>query len=223
MSLNLHYQELTCLPDEGISVGFLMGRVMNQIHLGLVNLTASQADCPVGLSFPQYRDRAQLRGQVRGQAREHSNADASNALIAGLPPIGGKIRCFSQDAETLDRFALHEVLSSMLDYVHLTSVRQLRRTNHGWAMYRRKQIKTSKDRLVRRRMKRHGMTEAEAAAALEGFDPRSCRLPYLDMKSHSTDQRFRLYVERVTDVNSFDSNWSFSTYGLSSQAAVPEF
>ncbi|WP_430454322.1 type I-F CRISPR-associated protein Cas7f/Csy3 [Rhodopirellula europaea] len=25
MSLNLHYQELTCLPDEGISVGFLMG------------------------------------------------------------------------------------------------------------------------------------------------------------------------------------------------------
>ncbi len=210
MNHTFFYQEITCLPDHEISVGFVMGKVMDVLHLGLVNVAGGTSECPVGLSFPEYRDE-------RAEAKP-GRADAEHQPIV---PIGSKIRVFSRQENDLQRLGLTSTLARLSDYVHFTSVRLLERKVDRYAIYKRCQPKSSKERLIRRQMKRKGISEFEARKLYESFEPRYSQLPYVNMCSHSTGERFRLYVER--QFADLSDQWSFSTYGLSGKIAVPEF
>jgi len=205
MSVTYYFQEITCLPDQEISIGFVMGKVMEAIHLALVNVSTDGKTCPIGIAFPEYR---------------RPGAEASDG---GVPiPIGSKIRMFSHSEHDLQRLNLAIHLERFSDYVHWTSVRLLDRRLSGYAIYRRYQPKTSKDRLVRRQMKRKGISETDAQQQYATFQPRYTSLPFLNLHSHSTGQRFRLYVDRC-DCQAATGEWSFTTYGLSSTTAVPLF
>ncbi len=87
-----YYVEITCLPDEGVSTAFIMGKVMDVLHLALVNLQQRLGRNPVGISFPEYGGAAQM---------------------------GGKIRLFSQDQAHLESLNLPQQLQRLADYVHL--------------------------------------------------------------------------------------------------------
>lgn len=213
MKPTFYYQEITCLPDHEISVGFVMGKVMDALHLGLVNLAAGSLQCPIGLSFPEYRDRV-------ATADDKEPGDDSSQ-VPRSPPIGSKIRLFSRQEEDLQRLGLSGQLERFSDYVHWTSLRLLERKVSKYATYDRRQPKSSRERLVRRQMKRKGLSESEARELYATFEPRDPRLPYLNMRSHSTGQRFRLYVERQLAEEA--DAWCFSTYGLSRSSSVPEF
>jgi CRISPR-associated endonuclease Csy4 len=205
MTIAYYYQEITCLPDLEIGLGFVMGKVMDAVHLALVNISKGGVICPIGISFPEYRSAA---SQPEG---DHE-----------MPPIGSKIRLFGQSEDDLQRLGISVCLQRFSDYVHLTSVRPVERRIRNYAIYKRFQPKTSKARLVRRQMKRQGISEAEAQHQYATFQPRYTTLPYLNLHSHSTGQHFRLYIEKC-DCDSSTGVWAFSTYGLSSATAVPHF
>ena len=86
----------------------------------------------------------------------------------------------------------------------------------------RVQAKSSPERLRRRQIKRKGLTEAQALAQVPDSARETLALPYLDVHSSSTDQRFRLFV-RHGPVQAHAIDGFFSAYGLSPLTTVPWF
>ncbi len=214
----IYFQELQCCAGSEISVGFLMGRLMNQLHLEMVRISGGRKDCPIGISFPGYQSK-------ESRAVERPNIDAHDADAPKLPPIGDKIRLFSRVEGQIENLALQTSLSRMRDYVEIGEIRPLRRKGFAWSTFRRHQPNGSVDSRIRRYMKRRGATLDEAKAYFEIPKAGLSDLPYLDMVSHSNQQRYRLFVlkQPIDSELGVGQSWGFSTYGLSASNGVPDF
>lgn len=86
----------------------------------------------------------------------------------------------------------------------------------------RRQFKTNVDRLRRRRMKRHGETADQAAAAIPERVQQQPNLPYIQLRSQSTAQTFCLFLEMGPE-QEVAALGRFNAYGLSAQASIPWF
>lgn len=86
---------------------------------------------------------------------------------------------------------------------------------------RRVQVKSSVDRIRRRHIKRHGITEQEALERIPNSVEQRLPLPFIRLKSHSTAQVFRLFIRQ--EQTNFPVQGRFNTYGLSADATVPSF
>ena len=92
----------------------------------------------------------------------------------------------------------------------------------GYRTVSRRQFKSSPDRLRRRLARRHGLSTEEAEQRIPDQIARTTDLPFIQLKSASTGQRFFLFVEHGT-LQERDCPGRFSTYGLSSVATIPWF
>ncbi|WP_020393888.1 type I-F CRISPR-associated endoribonuclease Cas6/Csy4 [Thiolinea disciformis] len=198
-----HYIELSCLPDEGVPAAFIMGKVMDIVHLCLVNLQKEVGHNPVGLSFPEYRYDLDESGKLKEKAK-----------------IGTKLRLFSLDNAHLERLNLKAQLRRLEDYVHQRQS-SIERPNLNFATFERVQVRSSVERLVRRRMKSTGVSEEVAQAAFKDFKPMLSDLPFVHLHSQSNEQAFRLFIRKQVAAKS--ESWQFSSYGLSQSVAVPDF
>ena len=197
----LSYVEITCLPSEGINTGFLMGKVFGILHLCLVNMEKKIGINPVGVSFPEYK------------------------FGENIPPrIGTKIRLFSPKVEHLEDLALQKQLRHLLDYIHIHSIVNIKQTeNMQFAIFKRKQPKPPMERLIRRQLKRHPNSADEIKEKYQLISAEKIKLPYINMISHSNNQRFCLYVQKQNVNLQKNTTWQFSTYGLSPVTPVPDF
>jgi CRISPR-associated endonuclease Csy4 len=87
---------------------------------------------------------------------------------------------------------------------------------------RRVQAQSSPERLRRRLIRRKGIGADEARAAIPDSAAERLSLAWLEIASHSTQQRFRVFIEHMPP-QANPSPGFFSTYGLSSQASIPWF
>jgi|GEM_PF-914208 CRISPR-associated endonuclease Csy4 len=197
-----HYIELSCLPDEGVPAAFILGKVMDTVHLCLVNLQKEWGHNPVGLSWSEYRYQKDEQGKL---------------LVAS---IGTKLRLFSLDEAHLERLNLKAQLRRLDDYVHQRQT-SIERPNLGFASFQRVHVKSSVERLVRRRMLSFGEPLEQAQAAFKNFEEARSDLPFVHLHSHSSEQAFRLFVRKQTALKS--EEWQFSSYGLSASVGVPDF
>jgi len=211
------FQELTLLPQEQISIYFLWSRTFQQIHLGLVEMQDDQKRVPIGLSFPEYKV-----GEKFGV-------------------LGGKLRLFAPDEAALTRFDAASRLSRLSDYVRCTGIRPVPSTVKGYAVYQREQPKTGRERLARRYAKRHNLdyetafngkvelcakrdnaTECERMLMSYSEMPhKTITTPFIRLKSLSNGNTFCLWIKKADVENHSDG--TFTAYGLSSTATVPEF
>jgi CRISPR-associated endonuclease Csy4 len=199
-----YYVELTCLPDEGVSAAFIMGKVMDVLHLGLVNLQQQVGHNPVGISFPEYVYQQDDRGRV----------------VAAQ--MGGKLRLFSRNAVHLEALNLKQLLQRLADYVHIRGISEINRPNLAFACFQRVQPKSSKERLIRRKARHTGQPEDVVRQHFAAFEEHRTALPFVHMRSHSTTQAFRLFIEKQVAVP-VEGDWQFSTYGLNGRIPVPDF
>jgi len=148
----------------------------------------------IGVSFPQYRMTAKW--------------------------IGSVLRLHGAEAD-LEAFMASDWLKGVRDYVHISDIDAVPEGTIYRVVYR-KQFKTNVDRLRRRRMKRKGVTMEDAIKTIPDTVARSPDLPYLWMRSLSTQQRFCLFIgmspPRKTPVPG-----RFSCYGFSNEATIPWF
>lgn len=192
-----YYQELSLLPQEEINIHFLWSKVFQQIHLGLVEMQDNQKQVPIGVSFPEYV------------------VDEKYSLL------GGKCRLFAQDETTLVHFNVAKWLARLSDYVHCTSIRPVPKKLKRYAIYQRQQPKTSKERLARRYAVRHNVSYDEALLRYNEMAHKSITTPFIRLKSLSSDKTFCLWIRKTTV--SEPSGTTYSSYGLSKKATVPEF
>lgn len=211
------YQEITLIPNADINRHFLWSKTFQQIHLGLVEMQDDQKRVPIGLSFPEYK-----MGEKFGV-------------------LGSKLRLFAADEAALTRFDVARRLNRLSDYVHCTGIRPVPETVKGYAIYQREQPKTGRERLARRYARRHNLdyetafngkvelsakhdnaTECERKLMSYSEMPhKTITTPFIRLKSLSSSNTFCLWIKKSEVENSNDG--TFTTYGLSATATVPEF
>ncbi|QMR77380.1 type I-F CRISPR-associated endoribonuclease Cas6/Csy4 [Enterobacter sp. RHBSTW-00175] len=91
-----------------------------------------------------------------------------------------------------------------------------------WRCVSRVQVKSNAQRLMRRSVNKGWMTEQEAQQRILTMQDVKTDLPWLQLRSLSTGQSFRLFIQHG-DLCSTPVAGTFSTYGLSSTATVPWF
>ncbi|QIO08668.1 type I-F CRISPR-associated endoribonuclease Cas6/Csy4 [Acinetobacter lanii] len=198
-----YYIEVTLMENENFSPYELWSQLYPQLHLALVEVKNAENKVNIGFSFPQYRF--------------HQDK--------GVGFIGTKLRLFAESEADLKKLDVRKWLERLEDYVHITSIRVVPSDIKGYAIYKRKQVKTNAQRLARHRVKRGDIGFDEALARYSNVVT-TTNLPYIEMKSLSTsdqqsEKRFKLFIEKQSATKS--ETQVFSTYGLSSVSSLPEF
>ncbi len=197
-----YYQEITLIDQAEISSYFIWSKLYAQLHIALAESKDSSEKTNLGVSFPQY-----IFEEKRGEKK---------AKVS----MGKKLRLFALNEADLQTLDIKKWLDRLTDYVHITSIREVPENIKGYAIYKRKQIKTNAERLARHRVKRGDISFDEALARYSNVVT-TTDLPFIQLKSLTTGQPFKLFIEKQPAEQS--ASQVFSTYGLSSESSVPEF
>ena len=193
-----YYLELTLLDCSEFSLYELWSQLYTQLHLALVEAKNQEQKVSVGVSFPQYRFNPEKK----------------------LGFLGTKLRLFAQSETELQTLDIKKWLDRLTDYVHITSIREVPENIKGYAIYKRKQPKTNAERLARHRAKRGDIDFDEALSRYQNV-VKTTDLPFIQMKSLTSGQPFKLFIEKQPAEKS--ASQVFSTYGLGSESSIPEF
>lgn len=196
----LYYQEITLIDQAEIASYFIWSKLYQQLHLAFVEQKDDQEKIPYGVSFPQYRINEQKK----------------------MGFLGSKIRVFASSREQLVQLDLNRWLERLIDYVHITSPREIPHEKvKGYAHYFRINPKATREQRVAHQAKRRNISLDEAKAYFKNFVAPSNNAPYINLDSLSQDMKFRLYIGKTSAEEA--SLEKFGTYGLSRTASVPEF
>lgn len=201
------YQEITLIDQAEISPYFIWSKLYTQLHIALAEIKDDSDKVGIGASFPQY---------IFDEKVENQKARIN---------LGNKLRLFAESEADLKKLDIRKWLERLEDYVHITSIREVPSDIKGYAIYKRKQVKTNAQRLARHRVKRGDIGFDEALARYSNVVT-TTNFPYIEMKSLSTsdqqsEKRFKLFIEKQPAEKT--ETQVFSTYGLSSVSSVPEF
>ena len=134
--------------------------------------------------------------------------------------LGECLRLYASEA-ALQPWATGAWLGSLRDHVSMTVPMPVP-AHAAHRTLRRVQVKSSPERLRRRLMKRHNISEAQARERIPDSVGRITDLPYLQLASTSTAQQFKLFLALGTTLAQPCAG-EFNTYGLSATATVPWF
>lgn len=136
------------------------------------------------------------------------------------PSLGTRMRLLGS-CSALQALTGSEWLSGVRDHV---KVGALARVPVGAAhrTLRRVQAKSNPERLRRRLMTRHCLNETQARERIPNSAAETLNLPFVQLRSCSTGQRFRLFLSLGPEQPAPVSG-KFNAYGLSQNATLPWF
>lgn len=189
------YQEITLLPQVEIGLYFIWQKLYQQIHLALVENKVNEYASAIGVSFPEY--------------------DATQFML------GCTLRLFAPEKPVLEKLQCEKWLSRLKDYLQCGRIEQVPEVVTGYACFVQAKTRGSKEKLARRRAKRHGETLERALAHYDAYEEERSRLPYINMGSQTNGSHFRLFIEKQAKAQ--PQAGVFSCYGLSRTTTVPLF
>ncbi|MGC3965602.1 MAG: type I-F CRISPR-associated endoribonuclease Cas6/Csy4 [Rhodocyclaceae bacterium] len=148
----------------------------------------------VGISFPRFRSDRPSLGDL---LRLHGTSAALNGLMA------------------------NGWAATLADYVEIGSTTPV----PAGAKHRvvaRRQVCSNAERVRRRQMKRQGWSEDQARERIPTSIEKRLDLPYLNLRSRSTAQPYRLFIEHRPCQNEA-TRGDFNAFGLSVSATIPWF
>ena len=134
--------------------------------------------------------------------------------------LGERLRLHGSEAD-LQPWATGQWLGSLRDHVSAAPVAPVP-AGAPHRTLRRVQVKSSPERLRRRLMKRHQLSEAQARERIPDSTACTTDLPYVQLASTSTAQQFKLFVSLGAAQSGIQAG-EFNAYGLSTTATVPWF
>ena len=191
----MRYVEITLLPAMEVSQAFLLSKLFMAIHTRLVELKDEKDNVGIGISFPEYS-------------------------VAGKT-LGTKIRLIAEKRETLETFDVKTTLKIYTEYAHFTGIREVPEGVSSHVQFTRVQPPATLERLARRKAKRMSITYEEAVEKISQYAPNHITLPYVLIRSKSSNKGFSLFVKKIE--NHTTEQFTFNTYGLSKGGTVPEF
>lgn len=162
---------------------------------------------------------AKLHNALTGLKRDDIGISFPEAAEA-RPWLGGCLRLHGTQ-NALDALMQHPWLAGMHDYVAVSPIQPVPEASQ-FRCIRRVQAKSSPERLRRRHMRRHGVSQEEAEARIPDNAAEKLALPYVHVHSQSTGQKYRLFISHGP-VQPAPIQGQFNFYGLSDKATVPWF
>lgn len=187
-----HYIDLRLRPDPDFPPSMLMGALYGRLHRALLDLKAED----IGVSFPDHK--TGVRARTPGdRLRLHGEKSRLEQLMA-LPWLAS--------------------LRELLECSDVTPVP----SDASHRVVRRRQFKTGSPSQARRYARRNSVSEAEAEELMRAQAQRRIELPFVQVGSRSTGERFALFVEHGP-AQAAPTPGHFNHYGLSREATVPWF
>lgn len=187
-----HYIDIRLRPDPDFPPPMLMGALYSRLHRALFDLRADE----IGVSFPDHK--TGVRARTPGiRLRLHGKRNRLEELMA------------------------HAWLTGMRELVQFEGVQPVPE-NAQHRVVRRRQFKTGNTSQVKRYARRHAISFEEAQALFTADNEPRITLPFIQLNSRSSGQRFALFIEHGQP-QSQSAPGRFNHYGLSSEATVPWF
>lgn len=147
-----------------------------------------------------------------------------NEIGVSFPEVGkklnSKLRIHGRE-ESLHRLMNRNWLQGMKDYANVSGISKVP-NNCEYRVVKRAQAKSSVERLYRRSIKKGWLSPDMAAQQMERSKDKRLSSPFLQLKSHTTGQQFRLFVQHG-ELLKQPLEGKFSSYGLSNKATIPWF
>jgi len=173
--------------------------------------------------FAQYQLMNALFGKLHRALVEGRHADIGASfpeVDPGRPTLGACLRLHGK-APALTTLMNRDWLTGMRDHIHANEIQPVpAKTAHRAVS--RIQPKSSVERIRRRQMRRQGVDADTIETRIPDFVVPRLSLPFVSLRSQSTKQTFRLFIDHRPLVESPISG-TFSSYGLSNAATVPWF
>ena len=195
-----YYLDISLLPGTEISLGFLWEKVYQQIHIALAENKISENESAIGISFPKYGDK--------------------------IFPLGDKLRLFSEEKPQLEQLDVKKWLNRLMDYTHVTSIKNVPLSVDKYACFKRKQFKSNLLKEAERRAKHKNESLEIALAHFKDYQKESS-LPFINMTSLTikedtlNNKNFKLFIAKE-NLNK-PVQGGFNCYGLSKKATTPWF
>lgn len=167
--------------------------IMNLLYNKLHKALVQVGSTDIGVSFPDYDNKKNLLGE---RLRLHSNDVHLKNLIAMLP------------------------LSALHDHLRVGTVQEVPK-RISYVTVKRVQCKSSADRIRRRQIRRHQLSDEEALTRIPDSVQKQLNLPYVTLKSDSSGQSFRLFISQQIAAHLITG--TFNAYALSNEATLPMF
>ena len=174
---------------------FSQNHLMDALFAKLHRALVAAGCGDIGISFPQVREQGSGLGTV---LRLHGRAARLGELMTA------------------------NWLAGMRDHTALTAVQAVPLDCTSFRAVSRVQAKSSPERERRRLMRRKGLTQEQASAKIPDHCAEMLHLPYVQMRSQSTGERFLLFI-RHGPIQAALIEGPFSAYGLSATGTVPWF
>jgi CRISPR-associated endonuclease Csy4 len=172
--------------------------------------------------FPAHQLMAALFAKLHRVLAQHQ----THAIGVSFPgyeapgTLGRTLRLFGPAAD-LTALMARPWLPGVQDHVTLGGITPVP-TTASHRRLQRVQAKSNPERLMRRQMRRHGLSEEEGRTAYEGAKAQLLPLPFVVMASASTGQTFKLFL-KLGPPEAQSQPGMFNAYGLSPTATVPWF
>lgn len=187
-----HYLDIRLRPDPDFPAALLMGALYSKLHRALHDLSADD----IGVSFPDHK----------------------TGVLARTP--GDRLRLHGGQSR-LEQLMAISWLTGMQDHVMLDPITPVPvEVKHR--IVRRRQFNTGSPSRAKRYAQRNGIETEEAQRLMETPAARQIVLPFVQVSSRSSGQRFALFIEHGQP-QSQPVSGRFNHYGLSSEATVPWF
>lgn len=144
--------------------------------------------------------------------------------LPGVEGVGAHLgTCIRLHGElaTLTTLLASDWLAGMRDHVALTPPARVPDSAQH-RVVKRVQVKSNPERLRRRLMRRHALSEQEAYQRIPDEVARFTHLPFVQLRSTSTGQPFRLFIDHGPILPGAIPG-DFNAYGLSQEATIPWF
>lgn len=187
-----YYLDIRLRPDPDFSPALLMGALYSKLHRALVDLEADD----IGVSFPDHK----------------------LGVRARTP--GDLLRLHGREAR-LEQLMENSWLTGMRDHVMLQAMQGVPSESQH-RVVRRRQFNTGGLSRAKRYAQRHDIDIEQAQRLMQAPAARQIALPFVQVSSRSSGQRFALFIEHGPP-QSQPVAGRFNQYGLSGEATVPWF
>lgn len=151
---------------------------------------------------------------------EAGNNEVGISFPQAQKTLGDRIRLHG-NRNALQRLTELNWLKGLTDYTGATATTPVP-DKCKYRIIKRVQAKSSLARMYRRSVKNGWLTEDEAEKKINASKEQRLKLPFLQLKSHSSGQTYRLFIQQGKLMDT-PQEGKFSTYGLSDDATIPWF
>jgi CRISPR-associated endonuclease Csy4 len=187
-----YFVDIEILENPDIQTATILNSLFTPFHLALVS---AGEELQIGISFP--KNKAEV-----------------------FVTLGNVLRLHGKESDLIEFMALRW-FSKLTDYINVSKVRAVP-DEVTFASIRRVQVQSNVERLRRRLRKRHNVDEETAKLRIPDSAAQLTSLPWLQIRSASTAQSFKLFIQ-IGKQQTTEVSGSFNRYGLSANATLPIF